>query len=460
MYMLQRIKMKSFYVLAIFSLLFLIPRSAAVGGNKLEVGIAKLRSLATFNIDRPAFITSFPNADKHDLVISSFGVEINPFNPNPDKVRYIPDVGAAISSANFAFREIKDSVLWPNEVSLLNGEDVLVPGGFLIPWKNPGHISTMKLKDFRENYDKAKWKQLVKDTGNAYFHRVQPVNVYGNSFRNSSGVRMVSCRGRKPIFSFFQKAGGEMVFLEPKEGGDGFDVQVIKEGCDTFFRVVDLNKDGIPEFIIPQFYTEYLVLMWTEEETGDYTKPEFIRTRFIDTQIGKAFDVQLVDLDLDGQLEILATNHQNKVEKPRPELVSYKMDLPKGSVGTVSDFMNGIVFDKVLLSEDFELMDSSSNAGSPAAVTAVKPGPYNSAEFPAIVVSGDGSFKAYLLTRNSDGEYTQEIFHDCEGTVGAIHVKDVDGDGWKEVFVPCYDTNYVAVYTFRPSELNEKELAI
>lgn len=71
---------------------------------------------------------------------------------------------------------------------------------------------------------------------------------------------------------------------------------------------------------------------------------------------------------------------------------------------------------------------------------------------PVIVVAGDASQKAYLLTPNNDAKgdwtFTQSDVHNCKCTVGGIGVGDVNRDGKKELYIPCYDAGYLATYTF------------
>ena len=198
----------------------------------------------------------------------------------------------------------------------------------------------------------------------------------------------------------------------------------------------------------------------------------------IDETVGAAFDIQSVDLDGDGVEDILVTNHQSGKKGTPPSVFAYHVVKPEAAPRTpglvlnygdndqeagfdrptsVSDFMNGLQFTRRTLSSNFTIVNRSFMAAGPGAAKAVRvhADPSHPAnKYPTIVVSGDGTEKAYLLSRteNNVWEYAHEQFHDCSGTVGGILTRDLDNDGWQEVVVPCYDKDYVAIYTFAPEQ--------
>lgn len=214
-------------------------------------------------------------------------------------------------------------------------------------------------------------------------------------------------------------------------------------------------------------------MIWTEHPKGDYRQTEYVRTRVIDDTIGANFDVQMVDLNGDGRDEILLTNHENNKKRPYPGIFAYEIEYPEekpkfnrdssqislGTLGSssnndISEFMKNLKFIKHVLSNDFDVVNRSFMAAAPGSARAVIPGDSRVTKYryPVILASGDGTEKAYYLRRdtrtNDEWSYKQEIFHDCKGTVGSILAHDIDGDGWLEVFVPCYDTDMVFVYKF------------
>lgn len=422
-----------------------------------------LKFLGAIPVTNPAFLIAVESAEGQkgnlDLLISSFGVSL--FGPNPDQVHVVSNISEIIRSGKMLGARAVDvgqSISWPNELSIID-DVIYAPGGFLVPGKR-GHIARMNVSDYLRA--ESKWTEMV-SVDKGFFHRIQSINLLNNSPdpTNNSGNRLVSCRGWKGTFGGHE---GEMVYFDPSEAHP--EMHHLAHGCDVFFATIDINHDGILEFIVPVFFGSQLQLMWTEHPDGDYTKPEFIRTRVIDENVGAAFDVEIVDVDGDGKLDILATNHQSNRANPSASVFVYEINVPSLVVQdaasafqpkSISDFMNQVVFERHTISKAMPVISRSFAAAAPGSARAVFPrdpsaiSDLRSARTrPVVVVSGDDAQKAFLLehVEGTRWQYTQSILHDCGGTVGAVATMDVDGDGWMEVFVPCYTKNYVAVYTF------------
>lgn len=75
---------------------------------------------------------------------------------------------------------------------------------------------------------------------------------------------------------------------------------------------------------------------------------------------------------------------------------------------------------------------------------------------PQIMLTGDDDSTIYVFEAESDSNsnnwsYTQTVIFEAEsGTVGAPSVRDVDGDGYVEVFVPAYSDGSLHVLTYQP----------
>ena len=72
---------------------------------------------------------------------------------------------------------------------------------------------------------------------------------------------------------------------------------------------------------------------------------------------------------------------------------------------------------------------------------------------PWVSVAGDGAQKFYIVspiapTDTADWRYNTSVLYDCKGTVGQQSFADLNGDGCVEMFVPCYDSSTVAVFSF------------
>jgi hypothetical protein len=66
-----------------------------------------------------------------------------------------------------------------------------------------------------------------------------------------------------------------------------------------------------------------------------------------------------------------------------------------------------------------------------------------------ILVAGDGDHSAHCLYPEGDAdkfEYTDTIFSDAKGTVGALAMSDLDNDNWQEVWMPNYDKGYIELF--------------
>ena len=72
-------------------------------------------------------------------------------------------------------------------------------------------------------------------------------------------------------------------------------------------------------------------------------------------------------------------------------------------------------------------------------------------EKPSILVSGASNGKVYILRPKSWSayiwHYTTEVILERKNTIGVPAVRDVDGDGNVDIFIP--EANYIHVLTFK-----------
>ncbi len=129
--------------------------------------------------------------------------------------------------------------------------------------------------------------------------------------------------------------------------------------------------------------------------------------------------VQLADLNNDGKLDLIVTNHQGAKETPEGAVFVYES--PKKLTDP---------WTKHVLAHKFEVLQKGFKQAAPGIPVVFQPHA-NSRVKPTIVLAGDGSQKVYLLNAVSESpsswEYEMSILHDCKATAGGIAVGDVMG---------------------------------
>lgn len=146
------------------------------------------------------------------------------------------------------------------------------------------------------------------------------------------------------------------------------------------------------------------------------------------------FSLQLADINGDGKNEILASNHD---ESGNGGVFAY--EIPSVASGN---------WKRHDLATVFPVLQKGIAQAAPGAAEAFYPTP-DSTGAPHIVVAGDGSQQAYILVPTSNPwSYDRTLLHNCGCTVGGIAVGDVNGDGKKELYIPCYDSGYLVTYSF------------
>ena len=202
-----------------------------------------------------------------------------------------------------------------------------------------------------------------------------------------------------------------------------------------------------------------------------------IRSATISEGRGRPFGIELVDLDLDGKLDVLATNHQ-KDNCEFEETISgavYAIAQPAGDL-FADAWTTTVLFDGIF--------PQPSVAGAP--VSRLAPGkakafyPSRAQEAdpstrPCIVVGGDEAGKVWILTPvegpvTGDLEYEDHVIFDINvkfgdecttqtdvrpgvtiSTLGAVETRyDRTGaDGVTEIFIPVFEAKVIFVYSFR-----------
>jgi hypothetical protein len=371
------------------------------------------------SIKKPAFL-SLERLQENaplSLVVSSF----NPFGS--DGISTYSDIASHLTLLNEAKPSWSAPIRWPNEARLVDSHFVgkpmmIVAGGFLVPGKATGAITLIDPVTQESS-------ALTQDKSGYFYHRTHLMD-----FNGDGRLDVLTARVNKPIIG---ASKGELLWLEqPAENAlsQRWKEHVLVSGPDVHFQVRDIDDNGTPEIIATQFFSKKLTLLWSEE--GKY------QVRVIDDTLGSAFDVVLADINSDGQDDLLVTNHE-KDEKA----AVFAYEIP-------ADFRAG-VFKRHTLIAGIETQ-SGFQAASPGQAVAFHPTKALASEKPYILVSGDGSHKAHILSAKSqektDWSYEESVLVNAQGTVGQSAVGDVDGDGAAEIFVPSYDRDVIHVFSY------------
>ncbi|KAH8666838.1 hypothetical protein BX600DRAFT_549836 [Xylariales sp. PMI_506] len=384
--------------------------------------------LGQLKISDAGFAEVIPQAGTNTLFVSAFSL----FGNYVYRINNIATVGE-VGLNKLTATEIPGNIVWPNDItqapaSIFGKEGIVIAGGFLVPFETNGGI----WYSANTGTTSGELTKIVSATG-WWYHRVFFVDIDGDGTEE-----MVSCRADAPIIG---KDETMLVVFKLKNPSDPTGEWVETEigpGCDALFTIADLDGDGIPEIIAPSYFTETLNLF--HSKTG-FTSAADVQTITLDTTIGAAFDAQVVDINGDGKVDLLVSNQEGDGTGS-----VYAYEIP-------ADITNAKAWTRHTLAKNFPVNQFGINQGAPGSPKAFYPTPAatKAAGAPYIALSGDASQNAYVLVPGAtEWTYTTTILHDCDSTVGQLAVSDVDGDGYAEIIVPCYDKGYIVGYTFKP----------
>jgi len=172
------------------------------------------------------------------------------------------------------------------------------------------------------------------------------------------------------------------------------------------------------------------------------TDGTLVDSRMIDEDsILAAYSISLVDLNADGNLELLVNNHEHS-EKTNG---IWAYTLP-----TDGDLMSGDFVKETIATNFNVVFNLFVPQMSPGFPYAVWPNGWKEGERAHIFVAGDGDQSAHDLYPSGDNPldfgYTDALIENAKGTVGALAFSDLDEDGWIEIWMPNYDGSTVEVF--------------
>ena len=240
------------------------------------------------------------------------------------------------------------------------------------------------------------------------------------------------------------KKRGELVWLkQPSSGaldGQPWEEHELGPGPDFLF-CVHPNSSHLA-LVAPEFISGRVVYWFMKDGT--------MTSRLLDDSIGPGFSCSWTDLNADGQLDLLVTNHA----AANGSVFAYSFSGEDPATAEVS---------RHVLATGFTPAKIDKGKASPGDALAFQP-QLNLTGKPHIFVSGDNSNSIFLLTPASrdpaDWTYAKEEVQAFGADIGRPSIGDVDNNGFADIFVPLYDARKVAHYEFRSSKGTPVEIHI
>ena len=170
------------------------------------------------------------------------------------------------------------------------------------------------------------------------------------------------------------KKEGELLYLYRKNTNRyKWYAQKIVNGQMYIFELHDFDNDGEQEIICTEFFNKRLTMPKMVDGEWEYS--------IIDDTVGEAFDVQIADLDQNGSVELLVTNHEND-EKAAVFVYTVNTD-------------SGIEFTRHTILEGIETKQGGIGSASPGKAEAFVADSNNPTK-PWVLVNGDGSLQKLI----------------------------------------------------------------
>jgi hypothetical protein len=408
-----------------------VKRDQKNGGSKWQ---AKLYD-GNISIQYPAFLSLMQ--DENKLSVTQFG--------RLPSDSWIPKIGPGMVSKldldvlgtmmnNGALSDdieiepfVNTSLLWPNIVSKYENLTV-IPDGFLPPFKTK---SCIYITD--QNGSNGGNVHCATGKKKGFYHEVKWYDFDGDGLKDMLTSRTIKTG---PIWD--PKFTGELIWYKNPGRNHMLEVQweenIIVEGPDVIFY----PKEYGPGYAVfaSEFFSKRIVVHFLSSDG------KFESTRIIDDSesLGSPFSVELVDIDGDGQQEILATNHEDSIEASA--VFAYTMP---------SDLKDGAFERHTLATNIFDTVDKDKpGMASPGFAHAFYPRINQTSGRKHLVVSGDGAHDVWFLRPTGDNfeDYEPIRVDNWKGTTGQMLLHDFSGDGIMDVLVPDNDQWTLRAFTF------------
>lgn len=436
---------------------------------------------------------------------------LNPltFNKNTD-VQVLTDVGGPPAPG------APNTMNWPNDaVRMPDGmvpfEAVAIPQGFH-PAIPPGRLSFINLDD------PGLQEYIVHQStggppGNScdnitskprFYHDLEFVDMDGDGRLDIATVRSSFKVAGYGSVCFFT---GELVWFKNPGPALSPTVQweehvlvgypVTATGPDISIESYDFENDGIPELVGGSFFMSGGFVKVYGAPAGqpwtavDQVNGPVVRVGNIAAGAqGKVFDIQVVDLNLDGKVEVLASNHQGDncfpvTQEPIPGRINAYEQPASGNIFG-GGWVRRTLMDNIRPNPTYPTPSSGPGRLAPGPAKAFAPVRGQAGKVkPWIVVGGDEASKVWLLTPKSPSktnwEYQSAVIFDINDTFGpnttqtimgpqgispgeaistigvpSVRYDDPGALGRAEIYIPVFEAKQVHILSLRPGSTTDR----
>jgi hypothetical protein len=420
--------------------------------------------------------------------------------------------------------------VWPNEAQrvpdgILPFEAIVVPEGFH-PTPEPGRLTLINLDDpARTTYliDQSLQNTNTSETGGTgrcrlpndpqydpnvaprFYHLVKWVDMDNDGLKDAVTVR--SGFKVSGAFCITQPIVGEVVWFKNPGGAIDPDIEWAEylisgypdviDSADISLDVADLEGDGVPEIVGSNFFTGERLTLYGAPVGGDWTDVDPAtnppRYAIISDDQGAPFQSTFADLNLDGKIDVFATNHQSDGCFPRTQ------DVIPGRVYALEQPASGDIFNDPwvthILKDDIRPnptypAPNNDPAGpgrlAPGLAQVFWPTPWDEfANKPWLLVGGDEASRVWLLKPQSqdpnDWNYDSATIFDINDYYGpnttqsftapppatGVSISTIGGPAWRydrdwawgsyaEIYIPVFEGRDIHRISFRPSSASQK----
>jgi len=383
------------------------------------------------SVMKPGFLF-LPEQIPDTLLINSF--EATPFFGKDGVYR------ADVSQAAPNVTQLTSAIDWPNEItvvpeSVFGFQALIIGAGFLVPSHSTGGLWIMESSAEPKRLPKP--VKVSKDEDGYFYHRGVLRDMNGDGLPD-----IVTSRCHYQVWPWSTKSGELVWYEQPKtgalEGKAPWTMHKLHDGPDFLFTP---HPDPTKGFLVAA--AEYVAKKVAVYSMDSNATGAAVHERVVDADSGPGFSVSWADLNGDGHLDLLATNHLNQ----DGSVFGYSW-----GAGDIRD--PSVKVEKHVLATGFSAISTSQGTAAPGDALAFWPKTELKGKGkPWVFVSGDNGNTIVLLRPDSDDAgnwtYKKQILAYIGADVGQNVIGDTDGNGFMDLYVPAYDNNEIMHYEFR-----------